>query len=488
MNSAMESRLKKFLLAAGLSSLTTFSPALTFDAPSSFGQVEVPDIGGGVGLIDQQQERFIGEKVYREVHKQMPVMQNPWLEDQLYSIFTRILSQTQAGQPIGLVLIKDSQINAFAVPGGLFAINTGMVTSARNIDEVAGVMAHEIAHVTQRHYSRSKEAFKGQGLLALAGVLVGAAIASQADGEAGTAVMLGTQAALMDKQLTYSRNQEREADRIGMQYMYSAGYNPQGMADFFELMNRSTSRVSFMPDFWLTHPLTSQRMSEARLRANQLPKVKSSLSDPDFEIVKLYTAVVANQATENQLSILAKQGSFAGQLALATFYEQQGDYGQAQTALNQAKMANSPHPLISLIQTDIYLGQNKIDLALNTISPLQRIMPENRSLAYKLAEVLIRQQQPIQVIKLVQRFTNNNPRDVYGWRLMQQAAALESASALKAVNVLRYRAEVEYWSGEEEAAIKSMLHAQRLAKNNNAMSARIDARLNQMQQERQLKI
>ncbi|HAK13399.1 MAG TPA: hypothetical protein DCM33_02010, partial [Acinetobacter radioresistens] len=110
--------------------------ALTFDAPSSFGQVEVPDIGGGVGLIDQQQERFIGEKVYREVHKQMPVMQNPWLEDQLYSIFTRILSQTQAGQPIGLVLIKDSQINAFAVPGGLFAINTGMVTSARNIDEV----------------------------------------------------------------------------------------------------------------------------------------------------------------------------------------------------------------------------------------------------------------------------------------------------------------------------------------------------------------
>lgn len=127
-------------------------------------------------------------------------------------------------------------------------------------------------------------------------------------------------------------------------------------------------------------------------------------------------------------------------------------------------MANRPHPLISLIQIDIYLGQNKIDLALNTISPLQRIMPENRSLAYKLAEVLIRQQQPKQVIKLVQRFTNNNPRDVYGWHLMQQAAALEPASALKAVNVLRYRAEVEYWSGEEEAAIKSMLHAQRLAK------------------------
>ncbi|MFB0982716.1 MAG: M48 family metallopeptidase, partial [Acinetobacter towneri] len=100
-------------------------------------------------------------------------------------------------------------------------------------------------------------------------------------------VMMGSQAALMDQQLTYSRNQEREADRIGMQYMYSAGYNPQSMADFFEVMHRTTSRVSFLPDFWFTHPLTTERMSEARLRANQLPPVPTSLRDEDFEILKL---------------------------------------------------------------------------------------------------------------------------------------------------------------------------------------------------------
>ncbi|MCP5960885.1 M48 family metalloprotease, partial [Klebsiella pneumoniae] len=117
--------------------------------------------------------------------------------------------------------------------------------------------------------------------------------------------MLGTQAALMDKQLTYSRNQEREADRIGMQYMYAAGYNPQSMADYFETMHRATSRVSFLPDFWLTHPLTTERMSEARLRANQLPRVKNRIYDADFEILKWYTMVVANQATENQLQSLA---------------------------------------------------------------------------------------------------------------------------------------------------------------------------------------
>lgn len=481
--------LKQVLFAVGLSSLTAMSSTFGYDASSSsFTAVEAPSIGSGIGLIDQQQERFIGEKVYREVHKHMPVLENPWLEDQLSATFSRILSQTQLGQPVGLVLIQDPQINAFAVPGGLFAINTGMVTSARNLDEVAGVMAHEIAHVTQRHYSRSREAFKGQGLLALAGVLVGAAIASQANGEAGTAVMLGTQAALMDKQLTYSRNQEREADRIGMQYMYAAGFNPQSMADFFELMHRSTSRVSFMPDFWLTHPLTAERMSEARLRANQLPKVKSSLSDPEFSILKLYTAVVSNQANENQLLLLAKRNSFAGLIALSAFYEKQGDYQQAQDMLARAQATGQSHPLLALIQTDIYLGQNKPEQALKTIQPLQQVMPENRAYAYKLAEVLIWQGQSASAQKLLQRFTSLNPQDISGWRLLQQAAAHEQDSALKAVNVLRYRAEVEYWSGEEEAAIKSILHAQRLAKNNTAMSARIDTRLRQMQDERKMRI
>lgn len=101
------------------------------------------------------------------------------------------------------------------------------------MDEVAGVMAHEVAHVTQRHYSRSKEDFKGQGLLTLAGILAGIAVASQSP-DAGAAVMLGSQAAMLDRQLSYSREQEREADRVGMQYMAIAGYNPESMADFLK--------------------------------------------------------------------------------------------------------------------------------------------------------------------------------------------------------------------------------------------------------------
>ena len=476
------------MLACGLFATTQLSHTQIFLPTQNMGQTEVPDIGSGIGLLDQQKEKLIGEKVYREVHRQMPTIQDAWLEDQFLQVFSGILSQTQLGQPIGLVIIKDPQINAFAVPGGLFALNTGLITSAKNLDEIAGVMAHEIAHVAQRHYSRSQEAFKGQGLLALAGIIVGAAIASQADSDVGSAVMLGTQAALMDKQLSYSRNQEREADRIGMQFMYAAGYNPQSMADYFETMHRATSRVSFLPDFWLTHPLTTERMSEARLRANQLPQVRSKIYDLDFDILKWYTQVVSNQATEIQLQALANQKNIAGLLALSKFYLMQGDYTQAQSNLDLVKVKLKSHILVPLIQTDIYLGQNKFDQAYDSISSLQKTMPENRALSYKLAEVLIRQGKIDQAQTLVQRFIRKNQRDIQGWQLLQQATNLDKSSPLQAVNVLCYRAEAEYWSGYEENAIKSMLHAQRLAKGNLAMSAKIDSRLKQMQDDRRMKI
>jgi predicted Zn-dependent protease len=117
---------------------TQLSHTQIFLPTQTIGQTEVPEIGSGIGLLDQQKEKLIGEKVYREVHRQMPTVQDAWLEDQFLQVFSGILSQTQLGQPIGLVVIKDPQINAFAVPGGLFALNTGLITSAKNLDEIAG--------------------------------------------------------------------------------------------------------------------------------------------------------------------------------------------------------------------------------------------------------------------------------------------------------------------------------------------------------------
>lgn len=458
-----------------------FNPKTTLE--QSF---DVPDISGGVSLIELQKEQLIGEKVYRQVYKQMPVIQDPWLEDQLMLVFSQILSQSKTGQPIALLLINDPQINAFAVPGGLFALNTGLILSAKTMGEVAGVMAHEVAHVAQRHYSRSKEAFKGQGLLALAGILVGAAVASQVDAEAGTAVMVGTQAALLDKQLSYSRDQEREADRIGMQYLYTAGYDPHHMANFFETMQRKSPQIGFLPEFWLTHPLTTARMSEARLRANQYPKIRQDMQaiGSDFELIQYYIGVISKRMSESQLKLLAQQNNTAAKLALMALYIHKHEWEKASVWIKQLDTVYAQHVLFNLLKADYLLAQRQDQQAYQTIERLYKIMPENRALAYKLAEILIYQKKGQAAHDVLLPFSQKNPRDSQVWRLLQQANVIEHTD-ISAIQVLRYRAEAEYWMGDEEQGIKSLLHAQRLAKekSNQSLISRIDARLKQMQNE-----
>lgn len=262
------------------------------------------------------------------------------------------------------------------------------------------------------------------------------------------------------------------------------GYNPNAMADFFERMQRSSVQLSFMPEFWMTHPLTTARMSEARLRARQYPNVKPNISDPDYELVKLYAAVLSNDVTEQQLKALQTQHNQAAILALTAFYVQQGDAMQAQTTLNTAQLKTEQNILATLLQTDIFLLKHQFEQAYQTILAQQQIMPENRALTYKLAEVLIRKNQPAPVFNLVNKILRDNPRDVLGWDLMQRAAVLDEASPVQAIQVLRYRAEAEFWSGHEEEGIKSLLHAQRLAKDNVSLSATIAQRLKYMQAER----
>lgn len=444
--------------------------------------LNVPEISSGIGLISRQQEKLIGEKVLREVRHQLPILEDAWLEEEINQIFLGIYSQTGLGKPLALVLINDRQINAFAVPGGLFAINTGLITASNNMGEIAGVVAHEIAHVTQRHYSRSNEAFKGQGLLSLAGLLAGIAIASQAP-DAGAAVMLGSQAALMDQKLTYSRNQEREADRVGMQYMAIAGYKPENMADFFEVMHRSTSRLSFLPDFWLTHPLTTERMSEARLRARQFPPVITRPTDQEkFELIRWRAAVLTGIVEVNQLKTLVPR-SVGAALALATYYIQQSKFKEAKPILDGIKPNILQEKLLALTWADFYAAQGQYESALAAILPDYLVAPENKVLALAVAQNYRLNKQYDEALKILTDLSVKYSDDPKIWQALYQVE-LNRTSPVKEINVLRYKAEHQFWNGAEEDAITTLLHADRLAKqlNNESLQFKVKARLQAMQE------
>lgn len=461
--------------------------------------LDIPEIGSGVGLISRNEEQRIGEKVLREVRAKLPVLQDAWLEDELNYIFSGVYGQSGLGAPIALVVVRDKQINAFAVPGGLFAINAGLISSAKNMDEVAGVMAHEVAHVTQRHYSRSKENYKGQGLLTLAGILAGIAVASQSP-DAGAAVMLGSQAAMLDRQLSYSREQEREADRVGMQYMAIAGYNPESMADFFETMHRQTSQLSFLPDFWLTHPLTADRMSEARLRARQYDyqSTNYTLNHKNtqqvlFELMRWRVAVLSGYVNLTQLKSMASRNHGAA-LALAHYYIEQSQYDDAKKLLESFTPNPVEKTLYQLTWSDWHKANVQYQQALDAVLPLYRVMPEHRALAMQVAEIYILQGNGDQAHQILNRLSQSNPRDVAVWQALQRAENVRSKTAINqeflTINSLRYRAEAQFWAGEEENAIKSLLHAERLIKekDNVSLKAKIESRLKYMQDARELRI
>lgn len=450
---------------------------------------DVPSLGATPGLLEQQNEQKIGEMVLRQIGKEAPLLEDAWTQDELMKVFARVYSNASLGSPVALVVIEDNSINAFAVPGGLFALNTGLILSARTIDEVAGVIGHEVAHVSQRHYSRSKDAFKNQGLLSLAGMLASILIASQGGGDAASAVAIGTQAALIDRQLSYSRNQEREADRIGMYFMSAAGYDPMAMASFFELMNKKTGGVSFLPDFWLTHPLSAERMSEARLRATQFPKPKKSMADriedDSFDILKYRVAVLTDQITEARLLSYADRDHGAA-LALATFYARQGHFDKARSIASRV-LQEKPSSIAAITLAEVELKAKQPQQALDVLLPMYKIVPESRALAVHVAKAYMALGQGDIAIQVLSPFSLKNSRDALVWQSMEAAASILPESNNKTIQVLRYRAENQFWRGDMDNAIRSLLRASHLAKDNYALQARIENRLQEMQDARLFK-
>ena len=166
--------------------------------------------------------------------------------------------------------MQDGSINAFAIPGGVLGVNTGLIRATRNESELAAVLAHELAHQYQHHMSRAAEAQRDQWWTALAGVAV-AALASRGNSQVGEAAVLGSQALMTQQQLQYTREHEREADRVGMGFLVQAGFDPMAMASFFEELDRSTRlNESKIPGYLRTHPVNSERIADAQNRAREV--------------------------------------------------------------------------------------------------------------------------------------------------------------------------------------------------------------------------
>jgi len=274
--------------------VAALSFALGLSVPAARAQDNrLPDIGSSAGeLLTPAQEQEYGEYTLFQLRHYGYVLEDPLLDSWLGNMGHRLAAASdRPEQPFTFFLLHQRQINAFATLGGYVGMNAGTVLAARNEDELAGVLAHEISHVTQRHVLRAVERAKKDQIpimLATLGVIIAAQAGSGGSKDGGgssrddaiQAAVIGGQALAAQRQINYTRTSEAEADRVGMQTLYRSGYNVEGMADFFERMERITRSDSAdtAPSYLQTHPVTITRMSEARDRAEKLRREKPALS------------------------------------------------------------------------------------------------------------------------------------------------------------------------------------------------------------------
>ncbi|MEP6504866.1 MAG: M48 family metalloprotease [Betaproteobacteria bacterium] len=267
------------LAAAACLTLNLFAVPAT----PAYAQLNLPALGEAeadqFGIGD---ERKLGLEIMREIRPDPDVVDDPVLFDYMMSIFVPLheaaikrgnispeMEDAFAWEPF---LVRDKSFNAFALPGGYIGVNLGLIAASGSRDEMASVLGHELSHITQRHIARSMTANKHQSMMTMAAMLLGLILSSKSrNGDVPVAVVTAGQASMATGQLTFSRAMESEADRFGLDVMTDAGFAPSGMADMFARLE-TASQLNDNNQFpWLrSHPLTIERLSEARLRARQV--------------------------------------------------------------------------------------------------------------------------------------------------------------------------------------------------------------------------
>ena len=469
-------------LATTANSAGTQAAPFAYDAwqTSGAGELDLPNLRGqGLSFAEQYENKLLGEWSLRNINSRAKMEHDPWIYETIKEMTWRLNAQARQQAPLGLVIIDNPSINAFAAPGGVIGLNTGTILAASSMDELASVVAHEVAHISQHHYESGADERKKALLMQIGGMLAAIA-ASAVDGDAAAAVMMGSQTATMNSSMAFSRSNERDADRVGMQIMNQAGYDPRAMPRFFATMNQKSqlnqTANQFLPSFVRSHPLSNERLSESQSRAQRydaLPLSKQQRHQALFDLLYWRTQSTGEHVSETALTTAAKN-SVGAKLALMYWYGEQQRFGEANeiyTELSALPAAQRQvlEPLLSITQSQILTEQNKWQQAAELLESQQRLYPERRDLRLYLAEALTNSNQPAKAQALLKPLTEQQPSDRYAWQSLQLAnekiaKTTESPQLAKiaTINALRYRSHDQLWSGHYERALTSLTQAKQL--------------------------
>ncbi|KNC88902.1 beta-barrel assembly-enhancing protease [Trabulsiella odontotermitis] len=476
----MFTQLRKTLVATLIASLTLGQclPAFADSADS------LPDMGTSAGsTLSIGQEMQMGDYYVRQLRGSAPLINDPLLTQYINSLGTRLVSHAYSVRtPFHFFLINNDELNAFAFFGGNVVLHSALFRYADTESELASVMAHEISHVTQRHLARAMEDQKRNAPLTWVGAL-GSILLAMANPQAGMAALTGTLAGTQQGMISFTRQNEEEADRIGIQVLQRSGFDPQSMPSFMEKLLDQSRYSSRPPEMLLTHPLPESRLADARNRANQMRPVVVQSSE-DFYMAKARTLGMynsgKNQLTSDLLDNWAKgnvREQRAAQYGRALQAMGTNNYAEASKLLQPLLSAEGQNPWYLDLATDIDLGQKKTNDAINRLKNA-RDLRNNPVLQLNLANAYLEAGQPGEAATLLNRYTFNNKDDTNGWDLLAQAeAALGNRD-----QELAARAENMALVGRLDQAISLLSSASSQVKLGSLQQARYDARIDQFRQ------
>lgn len=477
----------KRTLAATLISALVLSPVSPVFADSAD---TLPEMGTSAGsTLSIGQEMQMGDFYVRQLRGSVPLINDPLLVQYINTLGMRLVGHANSVKtPFHFYLVNNDEINAFAFFGGNVVLHSALFRYADNESQLASVMAHEISHVTQRHLARAMEDQKRSAPLTWAGAL-GSILLTMASPQAGMAALTGTLAGTRQGMISFTQQNEQEADRIGIQVLQRAGFDPQAMPTFLEKLLDQSRYSSRPPEILLTHPLPESRLADARNRANQMRPVVTQSSE-DFYLAKaralgMYNSG-RNQLTSDQLDNWSKgniREQHAAQYGRALLAMQAGRYADASKALQplQPLLSSMPNNAWYIdLATDIDLGQKKSADAIKRLNAAPELKT-SPVLQLNLANAYLEGGKPDEAARILNRYTFNNKDDINGWDLLAQAeAALGNRD-----QELAARAEGQALVGRLDQAITLLSSASSQSKLGSLQQARYDARIDQLRQMQQ---
>lgn len=445
-------------------------------------------------------ERRLGEQIMRDIRRDPDYLDDGPLLEYLNDfgaalVLVRPDVRGESGYDFFFFAVRDPVLNAFALPGGFIAVHSGLLLAAQSESELASVLAHEIGHVAQRHIARMLGQQKQNSMIQLAAVVLGAlAGASKAGGDAAMAAVLGGAGMAGQRQLNFSRDAEREADRIGLQILRDGGFDTSDMVVFLgRLQSASRNFSDVVPPYLLTHPLTTERIADIQARIRD-QRYRQRVENPDFHLIRARVRLLQDGSAQGLRdaqvyfeSQLRQNGSnmqtMASKYGLAYAAYLQRSYDKAESLLQEARSAApqsmTPSILFGNLDIDIKIARRHHAQALKAADALRRQFPVSRVAAHQYAEALIANRHYDQAVAYLRDQARLYRQEIAVQDLLARAYAGQGRQALQHMAL----AESYVLSGSLPAALDQLGIARRAPDAGFYEHAIIDARERELKEQ-----